>query len=95
MAEGNLITEIAAPLATLRLDRPSQRNALSAALMSELITALQQVAEDERVAVVILEAEGPVFSSGHDLNEMIGRDLPAYRAIFELCTGLMTAIHRL
>lgn len=95
MAEENLITEIAAPLATLRLNRPSQRNALSTALMSELIIALQQIAENERVAVVIIEAEGPVFSSGHDLTEMIGRDLPAYRAIFERCTGLMTAIHRL
>ena len=95
MAEGNLITEIAAPLATLRLNRPTRRNALSTALMSELITALQQIAEDERVAVVIIEAEGPVFSSGHDLTEMIGRDLPAYRAIFERCTALMTGIHRL
>lgn len=95
MAEGNLITEIAAPLAALRLNRPSQRNALSTALMSELITALQQIAENERVAVVIIEAEGPVFSSGHDLTEMIGRDLPAYRAIFERCTALMTGIHRL
>lgn len=63
--------------------------------MSELITALQQIAENERVAVVIIEAEGPVFSSGHDLTEMIGRDLPAYRAIFERCTALMTGIHRL
>src|SRR5207244_5979221 len=42
--------------------------------------------------VVILAAAGKVFSSGHDLSEMVGRDVNEYREIFDVCTELMEKI---
>jgi enoyl-CoA hydratase/carnithine racemase len=42
-----------------------------------------------------LEAAGPAFSAGHDLSEMIGRDVPFFQRLFDVCTELMETIHRL
>jgi enoyl-CoA hydratase/carnithine racemase len=95
MTEQNLVLEIAPPLTTLRLHRPQQRNALSLALMEELIACLNATASNRDIAVVILQAEGPVFCSGHDLREMRGRDLDHYRRTFDVCTDLMTTIQRI
>jgi enoyl-CoA hydratase/carnithine racemase len=44
------------------------------------------------VRTVILAAAGKVFSSGHDLSEMVGRDINEYRRLFDVCTELMTRI---
>ncbi len=81
--------------ATLTMNRPDQRNALSVELMNELIAALQTVGEDPTVRVVILTGAGPAFSAGHDLSEMLGLDLEGYREIFATCTRMMNAIHTL
>ena len=43
---------------------------------------------------IVIEAAGPVFSAGHDLSEMIGRDVPFYQRLFDVCTELMETIHR-
>ena len=82
-------------LATLTLDRPDRRNALSLEMMLEITRALDGLASDAATRVVILAAAGPVFSAGHDLREMTGRDEAAYRKIFEVCTRLMLAMHAL
>jgi enoyl-CoA hydratase/carnithine racemase len=82
-------------VATLTLNRPAQRNALSLELMGQIIGALDDVRDDRELRVVVLEGAGPAFCAGHDLREMIGLDLPAYRTIFEVCTRVMTAIHEL
>ena len=95
MASPALIVEKDAPIAVLRLNRPQRRNALSMALMRELIGALQNIAADSGVKVVIVAAEGAVFSSGHDLREMIDRDVGDYREIFRVCTDLMTTIQKI
>jgi enoyl-CoA hydratase/carnithine racemase len=81
-------------VATVRLNRPEKRNALSLELMEELITALQRLGKDEDVRAIVIEGAGPVFSAGHDLGEMIGRDLPFYQRLFDVCTELMETIHR-
>src|SRR5215210_2752225 len=83
------------PVATLTLDRPRQRNALSLALMRELLGALGRIGEDRDVRVVVLAGAGPAFSAGHDLSEMTGRDEAAYREIFATCSELMMAVHEL
>lgn len=95
MTEQNLVLEITPPIATLRLNRPRQRNALSLALMEELIASLNAAASNRGIAVVILQAEGPAFCAGHDLREMKGRGLSDYRHIFDLCSDLMNTIHRI
>jgi enoyl-CoA hydratase/carnithine racemase len=79
-------------LAVITLERPERRNALSFDLMMELIACLDGIATKPEVRVVILQAAGKVFSSGHDLAEMTGRDVENYRRIFDVCTQLMTKI---
>ncbi|HEX6967521.1 MAG TPA: enoyl-CoA hydratase-related protein [Micromonosporaceae bacterium] len=56
-------------VATLTLNSPHNRNALSTPLMTELLAALAEVAEDDSVRVVVLSHTGPVFCSGVDLKE--------------------------
>ena len=90
-----LTVEREGAIATLTLNRPEQRNALSLALMSEVMEALGELRDDAETRVVILAGAGPAFCAGHDLGEMVGRDIDAYREIFALCTRMMTAIHEL
>jgi enoyl-CoA hydratase/carnithine racemase len=83
------------PVATLTMDRPRQRNALSLALMREMIEALARLREERTARVVVLAGAGPAFCAGHDLSEMTGRDEAGYREIFSTCAELMTALHEL
>jgi enoyl-CoA hydratase/carnithine racemase len=80
------------PTATITMNRPERRNALSLAMMQELISALRTLAGQPQTRVVVLAANGPAFSAGHDLRELVGRDINAYREIFDVCTQLMTTV---
>ena len=85
-----------AGVATLTLNRPAARNALSQELMAAIQTELDAIAADEAVKVVVIAAEGPAFSSGHDLKEMRanpGRQF--YQALFKQCSRMMLTITRL
>jgi enoyl-CoA hydratase/carnithine racemase len=90
-----LDVERAGDVATLSLNRPAQRNALSNELMADVTAALEVLGADPEVRVVVLAGRGPAFSAGHDLSEMVGLGLDDYRGIFALCTRMMTAIHEL
>jgi enoyl-CoA hydratase/carnithine racemase len=85
-------------VATLTLNRPQSRNALSEALMAELTATLAAIAQDGSVRAVVLAANGPVFSAGHDLKEMSARraDADRGRTYFEdilgRCAAMMQAI---
>jgi len=79
-------------IATVTMNRAERRNALSLAMMRELIAALRQLAGDSQTRAIVLAGNGPAFSAGHDLREMIGRDLPAYREVFDVCTELMQTV---
>jgi enoyl-CoA hydratase/carnithine racemase len=83
-----------APLARITLNRPEKRNALSLALMQELIGSLEALGADRDIRAVVIEGAGTAFSAGHDLAELIGRDLGFYQRIFDVCTVLMETIHR-
>ncbi|MEP6560492.1 MAG: enoyl-CoA hydratase-related protein [Nakamurella sp.] len=61
--------DVAGGVATITLDSPANRNALSSALRSELIAALGAAAADDDVRVLLLSHTGPVFCSGMDLKE--------------------------
>ncbi len=83
-------------VATLTLNRPSARNALSTGLMAALQTEIDAIAQDISVRVVVIAANGPAFCAGHDLREVRGtptRD--AYEALFAQCSALMLSITRL
>ncbi|WP_256842266.1 enoyl-CoA hydratase [Ornithinimicrobium cryptoxanthini] len=79
-------------IVTVTLNRPEKRNALSLALMGELIEVLRDVGSRKDVSVVVLAAAGPVFSAGHDLSEMTGRTVEEYREIFDRCCELMELV---
>ncbi len=81
-----------ARIATLTLDRPEKRNALSVELMERLTGTLQELGRDGGVGAVILTARGRVFSAGHDIAEMTDRSLADYQRIFDTCTRLMDTI---
>ena len=83
-------------IATLTLNRPAARNALSMELMQALDAELAAIADDPDVKVVIIAGNGPAFCAGHDLREV--RATPtrdAYQALFALCSRLMQRIVRL
>ena len=83
-------------VATLTLNRPQARNALSMALMSALQDALDAIREDPSVRVVILRGAGPAFCAGHDLKEMrADPSRAATEAVFRTCARLMLSITRL
>jgi len=80
----------------LTLNRPAARNALSMALMTELIEALQRAGRDKHSRVVVLAGAGPGFCAGHDLRELRGsprREM--YEQTFARCSELMQTIVRL
>ena len=79
-------------ITTITMNRPDKRNALSSQMMAELLEAFKAVGRERETRVVILAANGPAFSAGHDLSELVDGDINAYRAVFDICTELMTAI---
>jgi enoyl-CoA hydratase/carnithine racemase len=89
----DLIISADGPVATITLNRPDRRNALSLELMNELIAALQGL--DSGTEVVILAANGPAFSAGHDLGEIVGGEPQFFRELFDTCTVLMEAVHEI
>lgn len=83
-------------VATLTLNRPQQRNALSLALMAVLTHELGAIARDGSVKAVVLAGAGPAFCAGHDLKELRAtptRDM--YQRVFAACSALMLAVTRL
>ena len=87
-----LLVEADAPVAVVTMNRPDRRNALSVALMEELIGCFRTLGQNREIRVIILAANGPAFSAGHDLSELIDREIRDYRHVFDVCTELMTLI---
>src|SRR5271165_2816377 len=79
--------------ATVTMNRPQRRNALSLEHMRELITAFGDLGHSD-VLGIVLAVNGPMFSSGHDLAEVAGGDLPQVRSLLMTCTELMTLIQQ-
>jgi enoyl-CoA hydratase/carnithine racemase len=93
-----LLREDAAGIAVLTLNRPQARNSLSEALMAALTKALADIATDKSVRVVVLAANGPAFSAGHDMKEMTARRSDAdrgrayFKQLMEACATMMQAV---
>jgi enoyl-CoA hydratase/carnithine racemase len=90
----NLLVRRDGPAATITLNRPEKRNALSLELMEELIAAFEALGADREVRAIVVEGAGPAFSAGHDLGEMVARDAAFYEKLFDVCTVMMETIHR-
>ena len=83
-------------VATLTMNRPAARNALSVALMAAMQEEIDKIAADARVRVVVIAGNGPAFSAGHDLREMrADTRYETYDALFRRCSRLMLSLNRL
>lgn len=87
----HLLLSTAGPITTIILNRPEKRNALASDVMLELTQALRAVAKSD-VLGVILAANGPVFSAGHNFGDMAGATLEQARELFRVCTEMMDAV---
>jgi enoyl-CoA hydratase/carnithine racemase len=92
-AEALLLSQQREGIATLTLNRPAARNALSSELMSALQSNFDAIATDRSIKVVVLAAAGAAFCAGHDLRELRshpGREF--YERLFAQCSRLMMSI---
>jgi enoyl-CoA hydratase/carnithine racemase len=80
-------------VATITLAKPEKRNALSLDMLHNLIKTFQAVPPE--AGVVVLAAEGKVFSAGHDMGEMIDRPDEFYAELFSTCVEMMEGVHAL
>lgn len=81
---------------TLTLNRPKQFNALSQSLLAALQEALDAIAADESVRVVVIAANGRAFCAGHDLKEMRSHTEQEWQqALFNQCSRMMMTINRM
>jgi enoyl-CoA hydratase/carnithine racemase len=91
MGYEHILVERSGDFATITMNRPQRRNALSLEHMRELITAFGEVGNSDARGIV-LAGNGPVFSAGHDFADMAGADLAFMRSLLSTCTDLMTLI---
>ena len=81
---------------TLTLNRPNQFNSLSFEMLETLIEAVDEIARDDSVRVVVLAGEGKAFCAGHDLKEMRGNHtLEFQQRLFRLCGRFMMKLTEL
>ena len=92
------LTSTLGSIAVLTLNRPASRNSLSEAMIGELHAALDDIRDDASVRAVVIAANGPAFSAGHDMKELTARrgDPDRGRAYFaqmmNACSAMMQAI---
>src|SRR4029450_5126998 len=81
-------------IVTVTLDWPEKRNALATDVMLELTEALREVGKSDATGV-ILAANGPVFSAGHNFGDMKGASLDDARELVDVCTTMMNTIQEI
>jgi enoyl-CoA hydratase/carnithine racemase len=95
MTTEQVLVDVTDDLATVTLNRPDRRNALSESMLLDLAAAIARAAAAPGVRAIVLAAAGPVFSAGHDFGDMVDRDLDAMRRLLRVCSDVMLGIHRL
>src|SRR4051794_39811993 len=90
-----VVIDVTDGVARVRLHRPGRRNALGLDVLNALIQALATVGARTDVRVIVLGADGPAFSAGHDIAEMVDADEDFYRKLFTTCTTLMNLLRQL
>ena len=95
MTTEQVLVEVAGDLATVTLNRPDRRNALSESMLRDLGAAVERAASDPGVRAIVLAANGTVFSSGHDFSDMVDRDLDGMRRLLRVCADVMLGLARL
>jgi enoyl-CoA hydratase/carnithine racemase len=96
-----LLRQMLGSVAVLTLNRPEARNSLSERLIAELHAALREIHDDAKVRAVVIAANGPAFSAGHDMKELTARRTDSDRGrayfahIMNACSAMMQAIVQL
>ncbi len=88
----NLLFDEKGRVGVITLNRPETRNALSMGLLSELKDLIERLSEERRVRVVIVRGAGKVFSSGHNLREILNKHPVEVERLFTRCFEVMQAI---
>jgi enoyl-CoA hydratase/carnithine racemase len=83
------------PVGYLTLNNPEKINALSKNMIDEIIHALDAIAEDESIKVLVIRGAGEHFCAGHYLEEMIDKGVKEYKFIFDQCSKMMQMIHEI
>lgn len=91
MSFEHILVSANGPITTVTLNRPDKRNALAMDVMLELTQAFEEVGGSDALGV-ILAANGPVFSAGHNFGDMAGASLATTRKLFQVCTVMMDTI---
>jgi enoyl-CoA hydratase/carnithine racemase len=93
MAWKNIQLDREGPFSYVTMNRPERRNALSLEHLQELLECFRGIGQDAGARVAILRANGPAFSAGHDLSEMIDREPAFHQQLFQVCTDVMETLH--
>ncbi|MGZ6793410.1 MAG: enoyl-CoA hydratase-related protein, partial [Mycobacteriales bacterium] len=91
MADGAPRVERDGDVVRITMVRAAKRNALSRGHLGQLLAAVTEAGESDATGIV-LAAEGPVFSAGHDFADVAGASLPEVRSLLALCTELMQTV---
>ena len=91
MTDNLVLVERNGDMATITMNRPERRNALSMAMLQALMSAVEEVGASDALGVV-LAGNGPVFSAGHDFADVAGADLESVRGLLQTCTDVMALI---
>ncbi|HEY4168744.1 MAG TPA: enoyl-CoA hydratase [Reyranella sp.] len=84
------------PVAILTLNRPRAMNALSGELIDALQAEFDRLSIDQTIRVVVIEATGRAFSTGHDLREVASSQAYSFHHdLLMRCSGMMLSINRL
>jgi enoyl-CoA hydratase/carnithine racemase len=94
MADDLVRIERTGPVARITLANPARRNALSRPMLDAL-TAAFETAGGSDARGVVLAADGPVFSAGHDFGDIAGADLDAAADLFDRCTRMMLLVQEI
>jgi enoyl-CoA hydratase/carnithine racemase len=91
MSSDSVLVKAEEDFTTITMNRPERRNALSLGLLRDM-TAAFRAAGDSNARGVILAANGPVFSAGHDFRDLAGADSESIRELLDSCTELMVTM---
>jgi enoyl-CoA hydratase/carnithine racemase len=95
MAYEEILFSTKGPVGFLTLNNPQKINALSKTMIAEMIHALEAVARDETINVLVIRAAGKHFCAGHNLTEMVDGGVKEYKFVFDQCSRMMQMIHEI
>ena len=94
MAQPYVDVTVDGAIATVTLNHTEKRNALALDVMLELTQVLREIAQTDALGV-ILAANGPVFSAGHNFGDMLDAELPDAQHLLQVCTDMMNTVQQI